>query len=310
MMNIRDLQTKVITRMLRLNQADPLSSTTSASNTPNTSFDLLSAGGWKVLIYDQYCSDLLSPLLSVADLRKLGITLHLQIKQKRDKVSDTPAIYFVTPTQQNIDAILHDLSQQLYNTYHLHFTTSISRPLLEHLAQECMQHGTSGRIGKIYDEYCQFVCLEDQLFSFNLQQSFIPLNDATQSEQKTLSYLETIIESLFSIIVTIGVVPIIRASPEGAAALVASKLDEKLRAHLIQRQNLFSGVGITQVSLHRPLLILTDRSLDLTAPLHHTWTYQGTQRLTRHRDSTHSAWYIYIIYVPVCLIITITVVVY
>lgn len=32
---------------------------------------------WKLLIYDRACQDIISPLLSVKDLRKLGITLYL-----------------------------------------------------------------------------------------------------------------------------------------------------------------------------------------------------------------------------------------
>ena len=128
-MNVKELQTKVITRMLRLHQPDPLSTSASTSSSP-PSFDPLTSGGWKVLIYDQLGSDILSPLLSVSELRRLGITLHINIKQKRDAVPDTPAVYFLSPTQANIDALLADLSQSLYSGYHLHFTSSIPRPLL------------------------------------------------------------------------------------------------------------------------------------------------------------------------------------
>ena len=32
---------------------------------------------WKVLIYDQFCRDLISPLMNVKDLRAEGVTLHM-----------------------------------------------------------------------------------------------------------------------------------------------------------------------------------------------------------------------------------------
>jgi len=32
---------------------------------------------WKILIFDQYGQDIISPLLTVKDLRDLGVTLHL-----------------------------------------------------------------------------------------------------------------------------------------------------------------------------------------------------------------------------------------
>ena len=34
---------------------------------------------WKVLIYDKFGSDIISPLLSVRELRDLGVTLHLLV---------------------------------------------------------------------------------------------------------------------------------------------------------------------------------------------------------------------------------------
>ena len=228
-----------------------------------------------MLIYDQFCSDILSPLLSVSELRKLGITLHLSITAKRDAVRDTPAIYFVQPTRQNIDLILQDLSNSLYSTSHLHFSTSIPRPLLELLAQKSAEQGTSGRIAKVYDEYVHFVSLEDALITLNQPQSFLTINDTRQSDDAMSTFIDTVVDALFSVVVSLGAVPVIRASPDGAAALVGTRLDERLRGHLIQRQNLFSGTGMTGGAFHRPLLVLVDRSIDLTAPLHHTWTYQG-----------------------------------
>lgn len=64
------------------------------------------------------------------------------------------------------------------------------------------------------------------------------------------------------------------------------KLDKKIRENLRDTRNsLFlsdsisssSGIGsaASQMSFQRPLLLLVDRSFDLTTPLHHTWTYQA-----------------------------------
>ena len=52
-----------IRRMLRLN------ATTDASG--------FHQDVWKVLIYDQFCRDLISPLMNVKDLRSEGVTLHM-----------------------------------------------------------------------------------------------------------------------------------------------------------------------------------------------------------------------------------------
>jgi hypothetical protein len=34
---------------------------------------------WKLLILDKYGQDIISPLISVKQLRELGVTLHLQV---------------------------------------------------------------------------------------------------------------------------------------------------------------------------------------------------------------------------------------
>ena len=43
----------------------------------------LPQGVWKVLVYDKYCQDMLAPLINVSELRKMGITLHMLIGQRR-----------------------------------------------------------------------------------------------------------------------------------------------------------------------------------------------------------------------------------
>lgn len=44
--------------------------------------------------------------------------------------------------------------------------------------------------------------------------------------------LDEIVDSLFSVLVTAGVIPIIRSPRNNAAEMVAQKLDQKLRDHL------------------------------------------------------------------------------
>ncbi|KAM9294459.1 sec1 family domain-containing protein 1 [Gastrophryne carolinensis] len=100
--------------------------------------------------------------------------------------------------------------------------------------------------------------------------------DITDTEMETV--MDTIVDSLFCFFVTLGAVPIIRCARGNAAEMVAVKLDKKLRENLRDARNsLFTGdnLGAGQFSFQRPLLVLVDRNLDLSTPLHHTWTYQA-----------------------------------
>lgn len=86
--------------------------------------------------------------------------------------------------------------------------------------------------------------------------------------------MDSIVDSLFSVFVTLGNVPIIRAPKNTAAEMVARKLEKKLRENLWDARNNLFHVDATQAgafSFQRPLLILLDRNIDMATPLHHTW---------------------------------------
>ena len=65
----------------------------------------------QVLILDAFTKDLLAPLLKVSELRRHGVTMHLQLHQDRQPIADAPAIYFVRATSDNIQRIISDGAQ-------------------------------------------------------------------------------------------------------------------------------------------------------------------------------------------------------
>ena len=65
-----------------------------------------------------------------------------------------------------------------------------------------------------------------------------------------------------------------------AAEIIATKLDRKLRDHLLSsKDNMFAGGGrpasSTGTPVSRPVLVILDRNIDLTTMLSHSWTYQS-----------------------------------
>ncbi|GLD71861.1 sec1 family domain-containing protein 1 [Lates japonicus] len=79
--SVREKQAVALKRMLNFN-SPPLKNTTAEPV-------------WKDII----------SLLSVKELRDMGITLHLLLHSDRDPIPDVPAVYFVMPTEENIDRI-------------------------------------------------------------------------------------------------------------------------------------------------------------------------------------------------------------
>ncbi|KAF7704196.1 hypothetical protein HF521_021268 [Silurus meridionalis] len=266
--SILEKQAAALKRMLNFN-APPLK---------NTAVEPV----WKVLIYDRFGQDIISPLLSVKELRDMGITLHLLLHSDRDPIPDVPAIYFVMPTEENIDRICQDLRNQLYEAYYLNFISAISRSKLEDIASAALAANAVTQVTKVFDQYLNFITLEDDMFVLcnqNKEQiSYHAINKPDIMDTDMEAIMDTIVDSLFCFFVTLGAVPIIRCPRGNAAEMVAMKLDKKLRENLRDARNsLFTGdtLGTGQFSFQRPLFVLADRNMDLATPLHHTWTYQA-----------------------------------
>ncbi|KAB0369026.1 hypothetical protein FD755_019031 [Muntiacus reevesi] len=102
-----------------------------------------------VLIYDRFGQDIISPLLSVKELRDMGITLHLLLHSDRDPIPDVPAVYFVMPTEENIDRMCQDLRNQLYESYYLNFISAISRSKLEDIANAALAASAVTQVAKV-----------------------------------------------------------------------------------------------------------------------------------------------------------------
>uniref|UniRef100_A0A1I8A5M4 Sec1 family domain-containing protein 1 n=1 Tax=Steinernema glaseri TaxID=37863 RepID=A0A1I8A5M4_9BILA len=236
---------------------------------------------WKVLILDKFGQDVISPLLNVKQLRDLGVTLHLLVTSRRESLPDVPAVYFVSPNDENIKLICADLEK---NMFYLNMIYPLSRPRLEMLAQSAVTGSSVQQVQKLMDQYLNFISLEDDLFvlrRYNEESdlSYHAINDPDTTAEKMTSVIDTIVDGLFSVCATMGVVPIIRCPKGyGAAEEVATKLDQKIRDNFRDaRNNLFTMENIRagQMNVHRPVLIIADRGMDLATMLHHTWTYQA-----------------------------------
>lgn len=89
---------------------------------------------YKVLVLDAYTKSVIAPLLRINDLRKHGITMHLMLENEREKIPDTPAVYFVRATEEAVRRIVADAAGALYDSLHLNFTPHLPKPLMEQLA--------------------------------------------------------------------------------------------------------------------------------------------------------------------------------
>jgi len=262
--SLRENQIDAIINMLNLNV--PVNNDNNEL-TQSTQPELI----WKVLIYDKKGQSIISPLLKVNQLRENGITVHMSLYSDRQPIPDVPAIYFVEPTAQNIAKISEDFQKHLYDSYSINFLSSVSRLLLEDLATAAINADVHNQIKQIYDQYLNFICLEDRLFSLNLDRTYFNLNNPTTSESAIDALVNQIVDSLYSTIITMDTIPIIRCAKGTASEIIAQKIDNKLRDYLLNNRS--SKFNNTITSFNRPVLIILDRNIDMTSLISHTWTY-------------------------------------
>ncbi|OAP59010.1 hypothetical protein AYL99_06307 [Fonsecaea erecta] len=281
-LTLRDRQIASIERILSLNH-DPSSTSNGDGTVSPPAASLLNEDGepiWKVLVFDNLGRDIISSVLRVNDLRSKGVTIHLNINSPRYPIPDVPVLYLVEPTPVNIQLICSDLARGLYSPAYVNFISSISRPLLEEFAAQIASTNTADSIAQVYDQYLNFVVAEPDLFSLAMgKESYWTFNSAKAEAEVQDAAIDRIVSGLFSVSVTMGSVPIIRCPQTELAKMIATKLDRKLRDHVLNsKDNLFSAKG-SAANLYsapsRPVLIILDRNIDLVPMLSHSWTYQS-----------------------------------
>ncbi|MCJ1362901.1 Vesicle trafficking between the ER and Golgi [Acarospora aff. strigata] len=288
--SLRDRQVASIQKVLNLNHdvhqnSDSHSDPSGANGKIQQPAPFLDQDGdpiWKVLVFDNLGRDVISSVLRVNDLRALGVTIHLNINASRHPIPDVPVVYLLEPTSTNIQHIASDLSRHLYSPAHINFLSSIPRPLLEDFAAQIATSGTSECIAQVFDQYLNFIVGEPDLFSLGMgKETYWSINMAQIKDEELDAIVDKIVSGLFSVVVTMGAIPIIRCPRGAAAELISAKLDRKLRDHILNsKDNLFSGSGhrpssATGTPTSRPVLIIVDRNIDLIPMLSHSWTYQS-----------------------------------
>ncbi|KAG8342279.1 putative Sec1 family [Trypanosoma vivax] len=267
---LRQRQKDVISAMI--SSAYPLGPGGVPQSPLPASSDQATAVTWRLLVYDDVGRSIIAPLLRVGDLRELGVTLYMHIKQKRDPVPGAPVVYFCAPTEENTDIIASDAINELYEWMYVNFTAQVTRHGLELFAEK-LTRGELQSIQhiKVFDRTLNYISLEDDLFVLMQKNSFITLNSRHVKEEEVDAHLGEIVLGISHILISQQVLPVIVHSRTGAAEEVAKRLSVCLNDHLTDR----TLTPAASNALGRPLLLIVDRTSDLATLLHHPFSYRG-----------------------------------
>ncbi len=225
---------------------------------------------WKVLVYDGHCADIVAPTLRVGELRACNVTLWMRLEQERQAIPDAPAVYFVSPSADNVKRVARDIQLGLYCEHHINFCGALPERQLEELALACVEAGRVASVQSLHSRHLDFVALEADLFSLNIADSYVLFNDEAIEEAAAARFIEQMVEGLLGVVSTLGRVPVIRCNAAShVSKMVAQALNTRI-AGAVERGEL-SDSG----SSGRLLLVVDDRNTDVAAIAHHCPNYQS-----------------------------------
>ncbi|XBW36232.1 hypothetical protein QEN19_001813 [Hanseniaspora menglaensis] len=274
-LSLKDYQISAIQKMLMYN----IKNINSSNELKETEDQEIS---WKILILDKLSTGIISSVLRVNDLLKVGVTSHATLfSPQRQPIPDIPAIYFIEPSRKNLEKIVQDLKNDFYDEYYLNFTSNISRENLEYLAKEAVQLGKFEQIKQVFDQYLNFVVSDPNIFEFEMEKIWSNFNlNNLITEEEINEKCDDIASRLYSVIITlnsnINSIPILRVQPGGSAEIVGRKLDEKLRDYILSSKK-FAESESSENSigdLDRSVLVLVDRNVDFASMISHSLYYE------------------------------------
>ncbi|KAL6927048.1 hypothetical protein ACO0SA_004136 [Hanseniaspora valbyensis] len=276
-MTLKDHQIAAIQKMLLFNVSNINSNINESSENDDQEI------AWKILIMDKFSTGIISSILRVNDLLKVGVTCHTTLfSPQRQPIPDIPAIYFVEPSRKNLEKIIQDLKNDFYDEYYLNFTSNITRENLEFLAKEAVKIGKFEQIKQVFDQYLNFVISDPNIFEFEMEKIWSNFNlNNLITEEEINEKCEEIASRLYSVIITlnsnINSLPILRIQPGGSAEIVGKLLETKLREYILSSKKFSDNSSNNANSigdLDRSVLVLVDRNVDFASMISHSLYYE------------------------------------
>ncbi|XP_072919520.1 syntaxin-binding protein 3 isoform X1 [Hemitrygon akajei] len=234
--------------------------------------DCLEAGEWKILILDHYTTRLLSSCCKVSTLMAEKITVVEDLHKIREPVPNMKAIYFITPTEKSVDALINDFRKQnKYKAAYVYFTDYCPDNLFSQLKTTCAKP-----IKRCKEVNISFLSYESQVFIFDIPDAFSSIYSPTSKDKNNI--MEMMAEKIATVCATLDENPGVRyrrergnnySFTENNAEYLANLVEEKLAEHykLADDCNI---KGKTQSQL-----LIIDRGFDPVSTLLHELTFQA-----------------------------------
>jgi syntaxin-binding protein 1 len=226
-----------------------------------------------VLNVDHHTSKILSSSARMYDVMETGVIVIENIFLARQKLA-LPAIYFVQPTSEIVNRLLHDFSEkyQQYSVAHVFFTETVPTELMQLInsSPHLIKH-----LKTLVELNADFVSLESYAFSCNRDPatvfSKIFSSNSTTMPANAHFELESISRQVASVCLTMHEYPYVRYAQNSSISKSIAQMFEREMNECMRKMSNWKY----NETRERGTILFLDRSIDPTAPLMHEFTFQA-----------------------------------
>ena len=232
---------------------------------------------FKILLFDDKVFNILSSLLKIYYLREHNISLTLNIKDHREKMSDIMAIYIVALTKENLDYIYDDIKNQIFDNFCINFISydtsdNTNKKILNEFYTKISSLENNSSIYKISIIPIDLCLYHPKIFSLNLKKPYLLLNSPNISDDVYQNYLSKISIGLFSALYLMKTYPVVKYHKGFFGDDIIKKIQNEFNYLFKMCPEAKEDFKLKKNS-KRTLLLILDRDVDLSIMLHHACSF-------------------------------------
>ncbi|ELP84647.1 vesicle protein sorting-associated, putative [Entamoeba invadens IP1] len=226
---------------------------------------------WKILVADQVALKVISSFCGMDDLLNNDILDVNNLEKKREPFM-CPALYLISPSQESVDKIISEFSNEAEPQYSCAYVACINA--IEKSKFEALKR--TPRIKDVKVIPLDFHVVEQRVFSMNDPNAFFDLYSLNSTEERRTQQIKKIGQSLASFLYCLNINPVVRAITKQPNAL-SPKIVEALQQSYIDISSspVVEAFNPAEKTARKLNVIVADRIFDLVTPLLTEFTYQA-----------------------------------
>ncbi|RDW69723.1 Sec1-like protein [Coleophoma cylindrospora] len=234
----------------------------------------ITRGDWKVLVVDEAAKKIIDNVVKEDDILNENIANIERIEERRDMNPEMDAIYILSPQPHIVDCLMADFERRRYKKSFLVWTALLDPQMRRRIdSSNQAQQQLAGFETLSIDYFPR----ESHLITFRDPWSF-PILFHPDCNGYVRDHMQLLAQKITGICVSLGEYPKVRyyrpRNPTHEASVLCSHLarfvQEELDAYAQWNKDFPPPAARPQ-----GVLLITDRSMDLVAPLIHEFTYQA-----------------------------------